>query len=210
MMRRTIAAVFVAVAIGGLTVDLAAQDKEAAKATVLVVSRERVLRETEAGQALRAAERDRRVEFEASVDAVKALLEAEEAELAQQRGSLSRAEFDRRAKDFDRRVRNARRLSQRQAAELQRTFRLAREALVAELAPILIEILRSEGASLVLDTEQILIAAPSVDMTDKVIELFNDRVPLPVFTLPPLDPLLSEPQVLDADPLQSNEALGAD
>ena len=210
MMRRTIAAVFVAVAIGGLTVDLPAQDKEAAKATVLVVSRERVLRETEAGQALRAAERDRRVEFEASVDAVKALLEAEEAELAQQRGSLSRAEFDRRAKDFDRRVRNARRLSQRQAAELQRTFRLAREALVAELAPILIEILRSEGASLVLDTEQILIAAPSVDMTDKVIELFNDRVPLPVFTLPPLDPLLSEPQVLDADPLQSNEALGTD
>ncbi|MEL6217467.1 MAG: OmpH family outer membrane protein [Pseudomonadota bacterium] len=210
MMRRTIAAVFVVVAIGGLTVDLAAQDKEAAKATVLVVSRERVLRETEAGQALRAAERDRRVEFEASVDAVKALLEAEEAELAQQRGSLSRAEFDRRAKDFDRRVRNARRLSQRQAAELQRTFRLAREALVAELAPILIEILRSEGASLVLDTEQILIAAPSVDMTDKVIELFNDRVPLPVFTLPPLDPLLSEPQVLDADPLQSNEALGTD
>ncbi|MEO0623502.1 MAG: OmpH family outer membrane protein [Pseudomonadota bacterium] len=210
MMRRTIAAVFVAVVIGGLTVDLAAQDKEAAKASVLVVSRERVLRETEAGQALRAAERDRRVEFEASVDAVKALLEAEEAELAQQRGSLSRAEFDRRAKDFDRRVRNARRLSQRQAAELQRTFRLAREALVAELAPILIEILRSEGASLVLDTEQILIAAPSVDMTDKVIELFNDRVPLPVFTLPPLDPLLSEPQVLDADPLQSNEALGKD
>lgn len=210
MMRRTIAAVLVLVAIGGLTVDLAAQDKEAAKATVLVVSRERVLRETEAGQALRAAERDRRVEFEASVDAVKALLEAEEAELAQQRGSLSRAEFDRRAKDFDRRVRNARRLSQRQAAELQRTFRLAREALVAELAPILIEILRLEGASLVLDTEQILIAAPSVDMTDKVIELFNDRVPLPVFTLPPLDPLLSEPQVLDADPLQSNEALGTD
>ncbi|MEO0992996.1 MAG: hypothetical protein AAFX62_04215, partial [Pseudomonadota bacterium] len=101
MMRRTIAAVFVAVVIGGLTVDLASQDKEAAKASVLVVSRERVLRETEAGQALRAAERDRRVEFEASVDAVKALLEAEEAELAQQRGSLSRAEFDRRAKDFD-------------------------------------------------------------------------------------------------------------
>jgi len=168
----------------------AAPAQELAPGGVIVVSRERVLQETVAGQALLAAERELGTAFEARVDAAKSTLDAEEAELARLRGQLGREEFERRAAAFDRRVRRARRLSQKQAAELQQSFRAARERLAAELGPILIEILRQTGASVVLDAGQILVAAPTVDATDEAIRLFDERVAAPEIALPETEPLI--------------------
>ncbi len=165
---------------------------------VLVVSRERVLRETRAGRALRQAERELTAAFQARVDAVKREIDAEEAELAQIRGQLTRAEFEARAQRFDAKVRITRRRSQRRAAELQRAVRLARERLTAELGPILIELLRAEGASIVLDADQILVAAPGVNKTDRVIALFDARVEPPEIRLPEAVPLRPSEAELDA------------
>ncbi len=166
---------------------------EIAPGGVIVVSRERVLQDTVAGRALRAAERDLGAAFEARVDAAKSALDAEEAELARIRGQLGRDEFESRAAAFDRRVRRARRLSQKQAAELQRSVRLARDRLAAQLGPVLIEILRQTGASVVLDAGQILVASPMVDATDEAIRLFDERVAAPEIALPDPEPLI-EPE----------------
>jgi Skp family chaperone for outer membrane proteins len=163
-----------------------------AASPVIVVSRERVLRETRAGRALREAERELGAAFQARVDEVQRRLKAEEEELARLRGSLTREEFDRRAEAFDRRVRTARRRSQRQAAELQKAFREAREALTAALAPILVELLKREGASIVLDADQMLVAAPEVNRTEEVIALFDAEVEPPEVGLPEQEPLLPE------------------
>ncbi len=165
---------------------------------VIVVSREQVLRESAAGRALREAERELGARFQAEVDAIKRGIDAEEAELTRLRGEIERGEFDRRAARFDRKVRIARRRSQRRAAELQQAVREARERLTAELAPILIELLRAEGASIVLDADQVLVAAPSVNMTDAVIALFDQRVEAPEIVLPEGPPLLPSERELDA------------
>ncbi|MGF1445925.1 MAG: OmpH family outer membrane protein [Pikeienuella sp.] len=175
-----------------------AQGAEAVGPSVLVVSRARVLRETRAGRALRAAERELSTAFQARVDAVKTEIEAEEAELARLRPRLSRSEFERRAARFDRKVRITRRRSQRQAAELQRALRRAQDRLTAHLAPILIELLRTEGANVVLDADQILLASPSVNMTEKVIELFDARVETPVIDFAEPGPLLPTEAELEA------------
>ena len=156
-------------------------------APVLVVSTERIMRETEAGETLRARERAARAEFESEMAERERALEAEEAELAELRAELDREAFERRAEAFDRRVRAARRAGQRRAAEIQRAFRRARESLRAEIAPILIDILQGRGADIVLDSGTILVAAPSVDITEEVIERFDAEVAPPAIDLPPFE-----------------------
>lgn len=164
---------------------VAAQDTGA---RVIIVARQRVLRETRAGRALREAETRLTAEFQSRVDEVKRQLEAEEAELARLRGSLARPEFDARTEAFDRKVRDARRESQREAAALQKAIREARDTLVRNLAPILIEVLQAEGADIILDADDVLVAAPSVDMTDEVIALFDARVEAPAIEVDAVAP----------------------
>lgn len=169
-----------------LSVPAAAQDGR-----VLVISRQRILRETIAGRALRENEVRLNTDFEARVDALKARFELEEQELARVRPELDRDEFDARASAFDLKVREARRETQRQAAAIQGSLRDARDTLVRELAPILVEVMREQGADVMLDEDQILIASPTIDMTERVIELFDRRVaPIPVDPgdLPPFLP----------------------
>lgn len=161
---------------------------------ILVVSRDRVLRETAASRALRETERSITEAFQTQVDNVKRALTAEEEELTRLRGELDREAFNARTEAFDLKVRTARRESQRHAAELQRAFQKGRDSLVAQLAPILIDVLRARGADIVLDADAILVAAPSVDVTDEVIRLFDERVPPPELTLPEPPDLGFEPE----------------
>lgn len=167
---------------------------------VIVVSRERILRDSRAGRELRESEHEMGSAFQARIDEVQRVLESEETELARLRGTLDAEEFRRRAEDFDRRIRTARRRSQREAAELQQAFRTARETLNDALGPILLEVLRADGASIVLDAEHILIAAPEVNRTEEVIRLFDARVPTPVIALGPARPLLPEPGEPEEEP----------
>jgi len=149
------------------------------RAPVLVLSRDQVLRQGRAGQALSAAEERLTRAFQARVDAAKQALETEEAELARLRGSLPEAEFQRRTAAFDRKVRATRRESQRRAAELQTIFREEREKLNRALVPILIAVLKDRGADIVLDSREILVARPGTDITDEVIERFDASVEPP-------------------------------
>lgn len=161
---------------------------------ILVVSRDRVLRDTAASRSLREAERSITEAFQAQVDDVKRALTAEEEELTRLRAEMDREAFNARTEAFDQKVRSARRASQRHAVELQRAFQKARDSLVAQLAPILIEVLRARDADIVLDSDAILVAAPSVDVTDEVIRLFDERVPPPEIALPEPPDLGFEPE----------------
>lgn len=161
---------------------------------VLVISRQRVLNESSVAERLNDAEAAMTGELQARVDAVKARLSAEEQELTRLRNTLPREEFERRVQSFDQTVRRERRMTQRRAAALQTAFRRARGELAEALVPILVTISRDRGARLVLDRDQILLAHPSIDVTEEVIAMMDERVPLP--QLPALEDLepLPEPE----------------
>ena len=140
---------------------------------IIIVSRERILRESDVARKLRQAELALTAQLQTSVDAAKAALDAEEIELTRLRAELPSDEFENRAADFDQRIRLVRRETQERAAVLQRVFQEARARLVAAL-PAVLERLRTEhGAAIVLGADQVLAAGPGVDMTDRAIELFN-------------------------------------
>lgn len=154
---------------------------------ILVISRERVLTDSEPARALARAQKQLADAMQRRIDAVKDELSAEEQELADQRDTLPRDEFDARVRDFDTRVRRERRLTQRRAAALQNAFRRARQQLAEAMVPLLVAISRQRGARMVLDRDQILVAHPAVDVTEEVIELMNERVQSPA--LPSLEAL---------------------
>ena len=161
---------------------------------VVVVSRERILREAAAANRLRVAEEEMTARLQGQIDATKVQFAEEEEELARLRAELSGPEFEARVADFDQRVRQARRVAQERAAILQKGFQDARAAIVAAL-PALMERLRVEaGARLVVNADQVLAADPAVDLTDRAIALFDADGPSPA--IPDLDfsRPLSEPQ----------------
>jgi len=198
--RRTIALAVLGPGLGlGLGRDCAAADPVA----ILIVSRQRLLNDTSQARALLKAETELTAELQHRVDAIKAELAAEEQELARLRPTLDREVFAGRVADFDRQIRSQRRAAQKHSAALQNAFRAERLKLLEALGPLLEEVREAHGASVVLNSDQVLASDPALDVTDEVIARFNASVPPPV--IPGLDllgPLLAPaaPATPEGDP----------
>jgi Skp family chaperone for outer membrane proteins len=163
----------------------------AGDAVILIVSRKRLLNDTAHARALLTAETELTTRLQSAIDAVKAELAAEEQELARLRPTLDREVFAARVAEFDRKVRRQRRSAQKNAAILQNAFRDERLKLVQALDPLLEEVRETHGASVILNSDQVMASDPALDVTDEAIALFDATVPPPVVPAPELlDPLL--------------------
>lgn len=149
--------------------------------SVIVVSRARILTETDAALALHSQERADRQRLKEWVTAQTKFLDREEQRLTELRPETPNVEFERLTKRFDQTVRRIRRTAQRLDVAIQARFRNARKELVTALYPVLIDIIKQEGATLVIDSDHILIADPRIEKTEDAIALYNLRVEPPVF-----------------------------
>ena len=153
---------------------LSAGAATAQEANVLVIDRERVLTESAPAQMLRRIEHERRVALRESFEEMRLKLEAEEAAIAEMRGTAPAAEFEERVRAFDLMVREARRDSQQKSEALQADFAVARRRLNEALAPILREVMERRDASLILDARTVLVARDAVDITAEVMRRFSE------------------------------------
>ena len=172
--------------------------QSATRTEVLVVSRQRLLSETETAKALQKAEIEMTAELQRRVDEIKAQFNAEEQELARLRPTMERTAFDARVAEFDRNVRRERRQTQFRAAALQTAFREARLKFVEALGPVMEEVRAKHGAVLILNADQALALDHAADVTDEVIERVNQTIPVP--PLPDLDKLDPGPEMPLAEP----------
>jgi Skp family chaperone for outer membrane proteins len=155
------------------------------QAIILVVSRKRLLNDTNSARALLKAEIELTTKLQHRVDAIKAELNDEEQELTRLRPTLDREVFDARVAEFDRKIRTQRREAQQQAAVLQNLFRAERLRLVEALGPLLEEVRMANGASIILNSDQALASDPTLDITDEVLARFNATMEPP--TIPDLE-----------------------
>jgi Skp family chaperone for outer membrane proteins len=176
----------------GLALDRAVADD----ATFLIVSRKRLLNDTDHARALLKAEIELTTELQRRVDAVKEELNAEEQELTELRSTLERSVFDERVAEFDRKIRSQRRKAQQYAANLHNAFRVERLKLVEALDPLLEKVRLERGASVILNSDQVLALDPALDITDEAIIRFNSDVPPPVIP----DSVTFSPDPGDAPP----------
>ncbi len=192
----------IALAVLGLGLGLGLGRATADEAAILMVSRKRLLNDTAHARALMKAEIELTSELQRRIDAIKAELTAEEQELTRLRPTLDREVFAARVAAFDRNVRRQRRAAQKQAAALQSAFRAERLKLVEALDPLLEEVREANGASAILNSDQVLASDPALDVTDEVIARFNATVPPPV--VPDLE-VIAPAQLPAQPPAQEDE-----
>ena len=103
-------------------------------------------------------------------------LEAEEQSLVELRKTLAADEFRKLAVEFDERANAIR----KERAALENTLFELRDENINKLlqlsVPFLQEIMLSYKASVIIDRRNIVLSNPMVDITDKAIELINDKL----------------------------------
>ncbi len=153
----------------------AAQDASKAQIAIIVVDRDRVLRDSVPAQRLAAREQAERIELGRELDQLRADLEAEEAEIAKLRETGTKEDFEARVRLFDQRVREARQTSQQKGEALQTRFATERRSLAAALDPVLFDVMNEHGAVLVLDARNVIASRSGANVTEEVIERFDAR-----------------------------------
>jgi len=126
--------------------------------------------------------------------AIEAMLTAEEAELAELRGTLPPEEFRALADAFDARVQQLRRQQEDRARALGIWRDIEQQRFFEAALPVLTQLLRDTGAVAIIDNRAILLALEEADLTSQAIARMNSILgdgadtALPVFspaTLPP-------------------------
>jgi len=141
--------------------------------SILVVDRERVLRDSAPGRALAAAIQEQRLALQSASAEVEKAMEAEETEIDQIRDRLTPQQFEERLRDFDQRVRQVRRDSQQALQALHSRVNEARREMEQALNLVLQDILEERGASVLLNAQTVIMAREEIDITGEAIDKFS-------------------------------------
>ena len=142
---------------------------------VLIVDRERVLRDSAPGRALAAQLQERRLALQQASAELDEAMRAEETEIDQIRDRLTPQQFEERLRDFDQRVRQVRRESQEALQTLQEQVNAARRQLEQSLNLVLRDILEARGASVLVNAQTVIMAREEIDITAEAIERFSTQ-----------------------------------
>ncbi len=147
----------------------------AAPQPILVVDRERVLRDSAPGRALAAAVQEQRLALQSASTAAEKAMEAEETEIDRIRDHLTREQFEERLRDFDQRVRQVRRDQQQASQDLHARFNDARREMEQALNLVLRDILQERGASVLLNAQTVIMAREEIDITAEAVDKFSTK-----------------------------------
>lgn len=127
---------------------------------------QRITREIEAETAVLSAE-NRRIEAE---------LTAEERDLTDRRADMAPEAFRTLADAFDAKVRDIRRTQDAKARDLTRRSEADRVAFLQVAAPVLQQLMRDAGASIILERSSVFLSADATDITDLAIGMIDDAI----------------------------------
>lgn len=180
-------ALIAAIAFSSATIERAAAQTGAAPGAdmqpvveaVLLVSMERILRDSLAGRSIRQQAETLRDAFRTDREIRREALRDEERALAEQRRQIDRAEFATRVTAFEDKVRSLRRDEQDDGARLQRAVARAHGELEKALAPILFAIMAERAAGVMLNSDEkaVVLFASGLDVTEEAIKRLDEVVP---------------------------------
>lgn len=149
---------------------------------IVIISIERVLRESAAGRSIQAQAQELRAAQEAQRRAQEEALLTEERELVELRQQVEQADFDRdefdaRARAFEEKVQALRVANRENAERVQRALQEATDELKRRLQPILIAIMDERRAAVMLDDSTVVLSATVIDVTNEAIRRLDAEVP---------------------------------
>jgi len=163
----------------GLTVPEETPEDGAADDTpspIVVLNQERLLSQSLYGQRIA-----REVEAAGSTlasenRAIEARLTEEELSLTEQRATMTPEAFRPVAEEFDTRVNAIRAAQEAKSRALQQQAEAAQQEFFEIAFPVLIELLRTRGATVLMDHRAVLLSAEGVDITDAAVALIDARI----------------------------------
>lgn len=155
--------------VGG-AIPAAAQSVGVVQSDILVLDPERLFETTRLGRSMSARLQQEREALIAVNRELEAELEAEELALTEQRDTASPEEFRALADAFDEKVQQIRQDSQRRVREHERNRERAPLEFMRQVEPVLVELMREAGASVVMDRRTVLLQADVVDITQAAVQ----------------------------------------
>jgi Skp family chaperone for outer membrane proteins len=151
---------------------------------VLVLNQERLIGQSEYGQRIQRELEAASAALSAENRRIEADLTQEELELTELRDTIPAEEFRGLADEFDARVEAIRAAQEAKARDITEQADAAQAQFFERAAPILLDIVRSRGAAVLMDSRAVLLSAESVDVTEQAIaaidEALGDGGPEPI------------------------------
>ena len=137
---------------------------------ILVLNQEKLLRNSKVGQALLERENAMKEAHQQEGLRLDRELESEERELTKLRDELVATEFEKLAIEFDTKVVAVRNDHQQKSEALGVELEKMRQAFFGNIVPIVAQLMKERGASLVFEQRNVLFTGPDVDITQDVID----------------------------------------
>ncbi len=155
-------------------------------AVAAIVDYQRILHDAKAAQSIREQIEARRKAYLDQLSKEEQRLHVQDVELARQRGILSPEVFAAKRQAFEEQVQTAQHLAQ----ETQRELEVASQTALGTVRQAVVEIIDAladeRGFNLVLPSSAVLLFSPRIDLTDKVLQRLDQK--LPAVTVPPDKP----------------------
>ncbi|PWK62693.1 OmpH family outer membrane protein [Roseicyclus mahoneyensis] len=149
---------------------------DAAATPIVVLNQERLLSQSLYGQRIQREVEAAGAALSAENREIEARLTEEELALTQRRATMTPEAFRPIAEEFDTRVSGIRSAQEAKSRALQQQAEAAQQAFFEIAFPILIEVLRGRGASILMDNRAVLLSADGIDITEEAIALINARI----------------------------------
>lgn len=154
---------------------------------IIVVDTNRIQRDSLAGKAIVAQREKHQQAFNAEFEAQRRQLQQEEIELAKQKSLLTPQAFEQRTRAFTDQVAVFQRRYQAAIRSLETSAATAHNDLQRITIETTSELASEVGAALVLHKQTVFLHDERMDVTDRVIERINKRMPVVAFPAPVVD-----------------------
>lgn len=153
-----------------------AQQLGVPQSSVLTLSSERLFAESEFGQRVMREIEAEGVLLAEENERIVAELSREEKDLTEKRTEMQPDEFRPLAEAFDRKVQSHRDGQRAKLDALSRQSEEARQAFYELVQPVLIDLLRESGASVVIERSNVFLSSDRTDVTDAAIARINELI----------------------------------
>ncbi|HYD19761.1 MAG TPA: OmpH family outer membrane protein [Patescibacteria group bacterium] len=144
--------------------------------TYAIVDMNRVMREATAAEGVRSELTAKSKQFHLELEKLDKDLRADKEGLVKAKDSLPPADFEKKLKAFQEKSDNAERLLQERRKTLDFASNSSRSRLLTEATKVIADIAKEKNFSTVFTQEAVLLADPSLDITDHVVTRMNETI----------------------------------
>jgi Skp family chaperone for outer membrane proteins len=172
-LARAVAAIAVASFVYGASFATA---QAAAAPVIVIVNTEQIFAQSKVGQSVRTQLQTLAAKIQADGKKGEAAIQAEAKKLSQQRSLLSEADFQKKVQALEQKQGEFQQTMRRKGQELQLAGNKARNDVEQAIRPIFADVMKMNGANILLDQSVVLAGGVDLDVTEEVLKQLDAKL----------------------------------